>query len=135
MQFKSVLCSNLLEHVLDRESLCKSIRAIMPVGGYLFVSVPYQFPYHRDPLDTLFRPTINELTVLFPEFEPVDAAIVSGGKLINATGYSPSFYFVILLLRLLLPIYQPARWLDSLRYSLWLFKEVSATCVVLRRTV
>jgi len=134
MKIKSVLCSNLLEHLLNKEELCENISSIIPIDGYLFVTVPYEFPFHRDPIDTMFRPNIDQLSQLFPDLEVVRGEIVSGGKLITATSVPPLLYLMAMVIRLLLPIYQPLRWLDSLRYSLWLFRDISATCIVLQKT-
>jgi hypothetical protein len=134
MKIKSVLCSNLLEHLLNKEELCQNISSIIPINGYLFVTVPYEFPFHRDPIDTMFRPNIDQLSQLFPDLEIVRGEIVSGGKLIKVTSVPPLLYLMAMVIRLLLPIYQPLRWIDSLRYSLWLFRDISATCIVLQKT-
>lgn len=79
MRFQSIVCSNLLEHVANREEFVRYITPILPVGGLLFVSVPNRFPYHPDPIDTLYRPTPEELAALFPGTEIVDKAIVRCG--------------------------------------------------------
>src|ERR1035437_10160268 len=52
MQFKSVFCSNLLEHVIQRDAICRTLLSIISAGGYLFISVQFCFPYHPDPIDT-----------------------------------------------------------------------------------
>lgn len=134
LKIKSVLCSNLLEHLLSKEQICQKISSIIPIDGYLFVTVPYQFPLHRDPIDTLFRPNVTELSKLFPELEIVRGEIICGGRLLQSTAVHPILYLVVMIIRLMLPIYQPWRWLDSLRYSLWLFRNISATCIVFKKT-
>ncbi|MBE9224407.1 methyltransferase type 11 [Phormidium sp. LEGE 05292] len=133
MNIKSVLCSNLLEHITNKEELCKIISSIIPDGGYLFVTVPYQYPYHRDPIDTMFRPSIEELSNLFPDLKMIQGKIVEGGTLVKSTSIKPILYLLVMIIRLLLPIYQPLRWVDSLRYSLWLFRDISVTCIVLQK--
>ncbi|AKG19919.1 methyltransferase type 11 [Calothrix sp. 336/3] len=130
---QSILCSNLLEHLTNREEICQTMSSLIPINGYLFVTVPYRFPYHRDPIDTMFRPSVEELRQLFPDLEIVQGEIVSGGMLLQSTSVSPILYLLVMCIRLILPVYQPLRWLDSLRYSLWLFQEISATCVVFKR--
>ena len=134
LKIKSVLCSNLLEHILNPEEICHNISSIIPIDGYLFVTVPYKFPLHLDPIDTLFRPNINQLCQLFPELEMVHGEIIEGGKLIQCTSVPPFLYLIVMMIRLLLPIYQPLRWLNSLRYSLWLFRDISVTCIVFKKT-
>jgi len=133
-QIKSVLCSNLLEHVPNRELICQNITAIIPIGGYLIVTVPYKFPLHLDPIDTLFRPDLKQLKAAFPDLEFIKGEIVTDGKLYQCTTTPPLLYLMVMVIRLLLPIYQPLRWFDSLRYSLWLFRDVSATCAVFQKT-
>ncbi|MDD1413676.1 methyltransferase type 11 [Dolichospermum sp. ST_con] len=134
LNIKSVICSNLLEHILNKAEICQNISSIIPVNGYLFLTVPYQFPLHLDPIDTLFRPNIEQLCELFPDLEIVNAEIISGGKLYKCTSIPPILYVMLMIIRLLLPMYQPLRWLNSLRYSLWLFRNISVTCVVLKKT-
>jgi hypothetical protein len=133
IDIKSVLCSNLLEHVTNREEICKIISSIIPNMGYTFVTVPYQYPYHRDPIDTMFRPSIDVLSNLFPDFKIINGEIVAGGYLLNSTNIAPVIYALAMFIRLILPIYQPLKWFDSLRYTLWLFKDISVSCVLLEK--
>lgn len=133
MNIKSVLCSNLLEHVLNREEVCKIISSIVPVGGYIFITVPYQYPYHCDPIDTMFRPSVDELSNFFPHHQILQSGIVEGGLLVKSTSITPILYAIAMFIRVLLPIYQPRRWLDSVRYSFWLFRTISATCIALEK--
>ncbi|MGJ5673949.1 MAG: methyltransferase type 11 [Nostochopsis sp.] len=133
MNIKSVLCSNLLEHLTNREEICKIISSIIPKGGYIFVTVPYEYPYHCDPIDTMFRPKIEELSNLFSDFKIVKGEIVKGGYLVQSTTVTPALYALAMFIRLILPIYQPLRWFDSLRYALWLFREISVSCVLLEK--
>jgi hypothetical protein len=134
MNIKSVLCSNLLEHVLNREEICKTISSIIPVGGYIFLSVPYQYPYHLDPIDTMFRPDVDELRQLFPEMKLLYGEIVEGGILVKSTSVRAILYLLAMTVRVILPIYQPLKWFNSVRYALWLFRKISATCIVLKKT-
>lgn len=133
INIKSVLCSNLLEHVTNREEICQIISSIIPNGGYVFITVPYQYPYHRDPIDTMFRPNIEELSNLFPDFKIVKGEIVTGGYLVQSTTTAPVIYALAMFIRLIVPIYQPLRWFDSLRYALWLFRDISVSCVLLEK--
>ncbi len=62
----SVLCSNVLEHVRDPGSVARKLVDLVPPGGFLVVTVPRGFPYHPDPIDTMFRPDVATLAALFP---------------------------------------------------------------------
>lgn len=133
MNIQSVICSNLLEHINNREEISKIISCIVPKNGYIFVTVPYKYPYHCDPIDTMFRPNIQELSSLFPDFKIVNGEILPGGYLVQSTTTTPILYTLAMLIRLMLPIYQPLRWFDSLKYALWLFKDIYVSCVVLEK--
>ena len=65
----AVLVSNLLEHVEDINSTVKNIGALVPPSGNLLLTGPLKFPYHPDPIDNMFRPTRQEVTDLFNDFE------------------------------------------------------------------
>jgi SAM-dependent methyltransferase len=76
LQFRTVLSNNLLEHVPDPAAVCRLLRAAVAPGGYVVLTVPHRFPYHADPIDTLYRPSPTELAAEFP-----DATIVAQAKL------------------------------------------------------
>jgi hypothetical protein len=81
--FRSILCCNLLEHVEDPAIVAVALTSIVHTGGYLFVSVPHVFPYHPDPIDTMYRPTPTEVASLFPRTNLVEGEIVRGGTLLS----------------------------------------------------
>ncbi len=134
--FKSVLCSNLLEHVADPQRIARTLLQLVPAGGYLFVSCPYRYPFHPDPIDTLFRPTPQELADLFPGTTIHRQAVVRDGTYLDQIGSAPGD-FVRLLARLLLPFYRPANWRRAwtqlIHHLPWAFRRFEATCVVLVR--
>jgi hypothetical protein len=80
---RSVLCSNLLEHLepARRAVWCARMVDLVAPDGYLIVSVPRAFPYHPDPIDTGFRPTVSELAALFPALRLVNGAEVEAGRI------------------------------------------------------
>jgi hypothetical protein len=71
---RSIMCCNVLEHVPAPAEVAAGLETATPSGGYLFVTVPRRFPYHPDPIDTMFRPSPGELRGLFPGLEQVAAA-------------------------------------------------------------
>jgi hypothetical protein len=73
-----VLCSNLLEHVRDRELVRDRLCGLTGPGGCLFVTVPHLYRYHEDPIDTMYRPTDRELAALFSvcRFETLRSTIL-----------------------------------------------------------
>ncbi|KST66013.1 methyltransferase domain-containing protein [Mastigocoleus testarum] len=131
LNIKSILCSNLLEHLDNREEFCEIISSILPKGGYLFVTVPHQYPYHPDPIDTMFRPTIDELEKSFSTLTKLYGEIVYSKY--NGTRFPFLIFAVAFTVRLMLPIYKPQTWWRSLARFTWLFKRVSSTCLVLQK--
>ena len=141
MRFQSIVCSNLLEHVANRDEFVRYITPIMSTGGLLFVSVPYRFPYHPDPIDTLYRPTPDEIATLFPGTEIVDKAIVNCGPyswyLLSSFWWRPRR-----LMSKFVPrrkkVYTTALVSDAgspvTRLFPWFFRRFSASCIILRKT-
>jgi hypothetical protein len=76
--FRCLLLSNVLEHVRDRPALAAACEQIVGSGGLILATVPSSFPYHADPIDTLYRPTPEELTALFKASELRRAETVTG---------------------------------------------------------
>lgn len=77
--FRSVLLSNLLEHVSDPRTVARICEEIVGKGGLIFVSGPYDYPFHADPIDTMFRPTPRELATIFTRSELFDSKIIADG--------------------------------------------------------
>lgn len=144
-KFDGVLCCNLLEHLENRQLLIDSLTAIVPARGVLLITVPKQYPYHLDPIDTMYRPSPAELSALFPEFEILHAEIVLARRQIKKNGtlvYHKNYFeqlkedpklFLRLLLRCLLPFYKFSIWKISVNDLLNMFKPFSATCMVLKK--
>lgn len=66
LDVRTVLCLNVLEHVAEPAALAQALIDSVPADGRVIVTVPRRFPYHADPVDTLFRPSPSELAALFP---------------------------------------------------------------------
>ena len=133
LQPRSVLLSNVLEHVEEREPLCDALLNLLSPGGYLIVSGPHDYPWHPDPIDTMYRPTIEQVHALFPNTTLIDSAILDSG---NWRQWNPAERGRKLgrtLVRLFVPIYRPRKWLELVRQSPYLFKHIKAFAVVLRK--
>jgi hypothetical protein len=128
---RSILCSNMLEHVADRSLAVAAIKELWPPGGYLLVSCPSAFPYHPDPIDTLYRPSASELIRAFEsdDVEVVDSAEVTGRR---AAYYLSDFGARRLRFaaRMLVPFVRPRAWLENVR---WAARPVRATCVLFHK--
>lgn len=90
LEIRSVMCCNVLEHVPDPVQVAAAIERVVAPGGYLLVTVPYRYPYHPGPIDTLFRPTVEELRLLFPMLTETNSAEVRCESLIAYLLASPT---------------------------------------------
>ena len=73
---RSVLLCNVLEHVEDIVELTSLISKLISHNGIIVVTVPYDYPYHPDPIDNLYRPEPSDIANLFQGFEVVQSEIV-----------------------------------------------------------
>jgi hypothetical protein len=78
-----IICSNLLEHLSERAAFCEALVKIMNADTKLIISVPYSFPYHEDPIDTMYRPNLKELQEAFPTLKLEEGEIVDCGTYFN----------------------------------------------------
>lgn len=129
---RSAMLCNLLEHVEDPAALLQCALRTVPVGGHLVITVPRSYPYHRDPIDTLFRPTPDEVAALAPNATMVDAAVLDTGYYWGKLKTRP---WLILrpILRFPFPMFGWTRWKRSMGKLYWLFRPYQHTAVVLRR--
>ncbi|MEI6508461.1 MAG: hypothetical protein WCO54_08240 [Bacteroidota bacterium] len=128
----AIICSNLLEHLEERKTFCDALVKIMNDETLLFVSVPYSFPYHEDPIDTLFRPDLKELQNTFPSLKLLEGTIVDCGNFFSYSNkhlniISQFINFVKIILAII-----PASFINKTKFKrlLWNFKNISATCAI-----
>ena len=129
-----VLACNILEHLREdvRGRFAAVLDTLIVPGGVLVLTVPYSYPYHADPIDTLYRPSPRELSACFPAYEVLDA------RTIESESYGDEFLaggplrMARKLLRLLIPV-PPKRWLSHAHRMLWLFRPYVLSGVVLRK--
>jgi hypothetical protein len=130
--FKSVFCSNLLEHVKNRDEICNILTSIITPGGYIFLSCPFMYPFHADPIDTMFRPDVGELAKQLTNVHIVHGDVVICGTYMNYITRNP-LVFAKTFIRILFPFYRPMGWFASLYRLPWLFRNFQATCIVVRK--
>jgi hypothetical protein len=138
LQIKSVICSNLLEHVLSPQTICRNIEDMLDAGGIIFVSVPYMYPYHKDPIDTKFRPSINELCSLFPNCALLDSEIITSPDTHAKTLWKrirqgDLLSVIMIVKRWILPLHGMDEWRKARGDMFRLFKPFQMTCVILKK--
>ena len=129
---RSVMCCSLLEHVTDRTTISSGVLSILKPGGYVIVSVPYKFPYHADPIDTMYRPNIRELAALFPGTSLQKAGVIRISRFAcdMQSNYRALCRMVV---RVAVPFYRPRRWWENLQRLVKLAFGYKVTCVILRK--
>ena len=129
---RSVLCCNILEHVTEPGRVAEHCAKIAGSGGYIFVTVPYSYPRHRDPIDTLYRPTPRELHALFPGTEMLSGEIIDAGESYLTQVKKRPWILLRHVLRFPFPFIGYEDWRHSMRKTYWLFTNYKVTCAVFR---
>lgn len=137
MRFRSAFCSNLLEHVPNREEIGRAaVEAVQP-GGYLIVSCPNNFPYHPDPIDTMYRPGVDDLASLFLGTDMIRGELVPCGTL---TGYlwgkfasDPMALMRNVFKRKAQMVKATDSGMSAKSWVPWLWRTFYQTCIVLRK--
>ena len=131
--FASVMCANMLEHVADPADTARLILELVPPGGLLFLSVPRSFPYHPDPIDTLYRPTPTELASLFTGTQIEAQAIIPCGTLASFRRLRHPISLLRSLTTRSRPQISSKPSPSRLRYLPWLVRRFEVSCLVLRK--
>ena len=126
------MCCNLLEHVSDRVIVRDAILSILKPRGFIIATVSYRFPYHADPIDTMYRPTVKELIRLFPSTSVHKAAIVRASRF---TYEMHRDYRALsrMIARARVPFYKPYRWCAAVNRVGKIVAGYKVTCAILRK--
>jgi SAM-dependent methyltransferase len=130
---QALLCCNLLEHVADPACLARHCLDMLRPGGLVFVTVPYSYPHHRDPIDTMYRPGPAELEGLFAGARLLDGAIIGAGKSYRDDVRARPWILLRHLARFPAPFLSPEKWRRSMKKLYWLAAEYRITCAVLEK--
>jgi len=130
---KALLCCNLLEHVTDPQLLAQHCLDMLVPGGIVFVTVPFSYPHHRDPIDTMFRPDPSELAALFASAVMLDGCILGAGLSYRDDVRARPWILLRHLARLPLPFLSLEKWKRSMAKLYWLTSEYRFTCAVFEK--
>jgi hypothetical protein len=130
---KALLCCNLLEHVLDPQGLAQHCLDLLPAGGLVFVTVPFSYPYHRDPIDTMYRPSPAELGELFADARLLEATILGAGVSYRDAVRARPWILLRHFCRFPAPFLSFERWKRSMARLYWLAAEYRITCAVFEK--
>lgn len=129
---KAILCCNILEHVPDPARLAERCIDIVGPGGLIFVTVPYSYPYHRDPIDTMYRPAPEALAALFRKARMLSGSIVDVGESHRDQVRARPWILLRPILRFPFPFLGLGRWKRSMAKLYWLFHNYQITVAVFR---
>lgn len=130
---RAVLCCNLLEHVTDPQLLARHCIDLLPAGGLAFVTAPFSYPHHGDPIDTLYRPSPDELARLFAGARMLDGAIIGAGLSYRDDVRRRPWILLRHLARFPAPFLSLERWKRSMTKLYWLAAEYRITCAVFEK--
>jgi hypothetical protein len=131
-KFGALLCANILTNITDKEKFAASIIDVIHPGSVLIITVSNRYPYVADPVDTLYRPTPEQLKLLFPGTEIVSSSLVESQSYLQLL-WGKKKVFVITAARLLVPFYKFKTWWNLMKYLPSIFKPVRSSCLVLRK--
>jgi hypothetical protein len=130
---KALLCCNLLEHVLEPRQLARNCLGLLPTGGLLFVTVPFSYPHHRDPIDTMYRPSPAELAGLFTGARLVAGTILGAGVSYRDTVRQRPWILLRHIARFPVPFLSFEKWKRSMARLYWLAADYRISCAVLEK--
>jgi hypothetical protein len=129
----ALLCCNLLEHVLEPERLARHCLDLLPTGGLAFVTVPFSYPHHRDPIDTMYRPSPAELAELFAGARLLDGTILGAGVSYRDAVRQRPWILLRHVLRFPVPFLSFEKWKRSMARLYWLAAEYRISCAVFEK--
>lgn len=121
-RFRCVLLANLLEHVRDPEAVAAAAEDIVGPGGLILATVPRSYPYHADPIDTLYRPSPADLGALFARSRPILVEELAGptyGENLRSAGSTAAVALGGTLAALVLAPFRPRRFAAKAHRWLW----------------
>ena len=126
---KLFILANVLEHIPKKAhaELLNKIYSKMKSNDGLIITVPYDYPYHADPIDTMYRPSPNELKKLLP-LRWLEGEILCAGSYKEEFRQMNTLKKIRKLLKPLWIFQKPTKWLESHRLF-YLFKKYQMTIV------
>jgi hypothetical protein len=126
---KLFILANVLEHIPKKAhaDFLKKIYGKMKSKDGLMITVPYDYPYHADPIDTLYRPTPEDLHQLLP-LTWLEGEIVSAGSYRDEFRHMNTLKRIRKLLKPLWIFQKPSKLLENHRLF-YLFKNYRITIV------
>ena len=130
--FDAVCCLNVLTCIEDKKKLSKALIDITEDDGLILVSSSKRHPFVKDPVDTMFRPTVEELHELFPGTEILRKGVVESESYFQFLAQNKKI-LTITMARMFVPFYNFDTWLNLIKYLPNLFSPYQTTCLILQK--
>ena len=132
---RSIICTHLFEHIEDRDKLAKRLMQLLPKNGIFFITVPYSYHHHADPIDTMYRPSPEELAEMFSDQKIVSKEVLIGGNYWDKIKQRPMVLFFRHFFRFFAPFLGLKKWKRSMRKLYWLRNPYKVSAVMGRKLV
>ena len=130
---RTIFCNNVLEHVLDPAEFASKCFSLLPRGGRLVITVPKSYPHHRDPIDTMFRPTPSEISALIKaDHDVLVSEIIDVGSYRDNLKKRPWIIYRQIL-RLPFPFLGWTKWKRSMKKFYWMVRPYRQSCIVIQK--
>lgn len=125
-----LILANVVEHLPEssRDQILRRLCSSMRAEDALLITAPFDYPYHPDPIDTMFRPSPPELAKTIP-LKWIEQTIVSAGSYKQEFLSMSPLKQLRKLIRPFWPLQSSGSWRRSLRI-LWLFKSYRITVML-----
>lgn len=128
---KAVICSNLMEHVQELDEFWNGVLELVEDHGLLIITIPFRYPKHMDPIDTLYRPSPEEIILRCSPCVVIEQKVINVGRPISTFLKNPTTLLVALI-RVLMPFYNYAGWLTCYSKLKFSFRMRKISCVAVR---
>ena len=132
-KYNCIICSNLLEHIENPERIIDSIYNLLEQNGYLILTLPFNYPYHPDPIDTYYRPNLEEIKLTYNKFSYIKGETIVDNETHFSFLIKKPKSFITTVIRLILPFYKTNSWKLMVNDLGRTFKPFSANCVILKK--
>lgn len=130
-----IICSNLLEHLSDPVQFANACGELVRPGGHGIFTVPYSYPYHPDPIDTMLRPNPAELAGMLRGWTAVRSEVVESGNHWSDLQQSAEPWRRLFrqMGRAMMPFYRSSQWRHVSHRLLWLWRPFTSSAVLLQK--
>jgi hypothetical protein len=98
------------------------------------VIAPSSYHEHNDPIDTMFRPSPDELAALFPGQEILERTELVGETYWTYVAQRPATLFLRHFARFFVPFFGWREWKRSMRKLYWLAHRYKVSAIIGRKT-